>query len=427
MNKNTLKRIDEIYYEHQLSNGLKVIIIPKKDFNTSSFYLGFPYGSLDSKQMDSYGNVYHDPLGIAHFLEHKLFENNNGLDIMRVFSALGASVNAFTSHNETVYLFSSNTNVKKSLQLLLDFVFKLEITEESVDKEKGIIEQELRMYAQMPEQRLILETFKSLYNTHPIRNDIGGTIDSVQSITKEALEAVFARNYHPANAVLICISPIAPKRILQIIEDRMNIKTYDHFLSPKRYLDQEFKAVARAHYEFKMDIQASKMTYAFKLSNLSTDPLLNLKNEWILRLFLELIFSPLNPEYQKWLENQHIHDYFGYEVELNTEYGFVLFFGETEDIETFKFLIDHAIDSFNESLLEGFVGLIRRNQSSLIRSLNHHDDYAMGMMRSLFNKISFEKQYEILNQINVDDLKDLNKMLMSCDRSIVFMKKNRNL
>lgn len=427
MNKNTLKRIDEIYYEHQLSNGLKVIIIPKKDFKTSSFYLGFPYGSLDSKQIDAFGNVYQDPLGIAHFLEHKLFENNNGLDIMRVFSALGASVNAFTSHNETVYLFNSNTNIKKSLQLLLDFVFKLEITKESVEKEKGIIEQELRMYAQMPEQRLVLETFKSLYKTHPIRNDIGGTIDSIHSISKEALETVFARNYHPSNAVLVCISPIAPQRILKVIEDRMNIKTFDPFLNPKRHLDLEPQTVDRAYYEFKMDIQASKMTYAFKLSNMSTDPLLNLKNEWKLRLFLELIFSPLNPDYQKWLEDQHIHDYFGYEVELNTEYGFVLFFGETENVEIFKFLIDNAIDSFNESLLEGFLGLIRRSQSSLIRSLNQHDDYAMGMMRSIFNTISFEKQFEILDQINADELKDLNIMLKSCDRSIVFMKKNRNL
>lgn len=427
MNKTKLHKIDEVYFSHQLDNGLKIIMISKKAFKTSSFYLGFPYGSLDSAQVDSVNTLYQDPLGIAHFLEHKLFENNTGIDIMRVFSALGAHVNAFTSHNETVYLFNSSTHVKKSLDHLLNFVFHLDITKESVEKEKGIIEQELRMYAQMPEQSLVLETFKSLYHTHPIRNDIGGTIDSVHAISKEALEAVYARNYHPANAVLVCVSPLSNKKLLNIIEKAFESKQFSPYMSPQRHLEPEPKSVYRPFYEYKMDIQASKVSYAFKLQNMTQDPLMNLQLEWTLRLFLELIFSSLNPKYQDWIENELIHDYFGFEVELTTELGFVIFFGESEDVEAFKTLIDQGLSSYTTTLLEGFIGLIRRTKSALIRSLNNHDDYAMGMMRSIFNRFSFEEQFEVLDRIKTEDFNEMHSILSNCDHSLVFMKKNREI
>ena len=130
---------------------------------------------------------------------------------MEAFTDLGAYVNAFTSHNETVYTFSSVKNIYKGLNLLLDFVQHFEITEESVEKEKGIIIQELNMYAQMPEQRLIFETYQSLYHQHPIRYDIGGDEENVNSITREELLDIYKRNYHPQNSLLVCVSDLSAK------------------------------------------------------------------------------------------------------------------------------------------------------------------------------------------------------------------------
>ena len=160
MKKHYNERYDETYFEETLDNGLRVVIWYKPNFQNSQFLFATPYGALDFKQKDALGNVIEFPSGIAHFLEHKMFESKQG-DVMELFSQLGANVNAFTSYNETVYYFSTtNKEVKQELNFLLDFVQSLEITEASVEKEKGIIIQELNMYLQMPDSRLLFESFK---------------------------------------------------------------------------------------------------------------------------------------------------------------------------------------------------------------------------------------------------------------------------
>ena len=172
MKKHYNERYDETYYAETLDNGLKVIIWHKPNFQNSQFLFATPYGALDFKQKDENGNLVAYPSGIAHFLEHKMFESKKG-DVMELFSQLGANVNAFTSYNETVYYFSTtNKDVEQEVNLLLDFVQELEITEESVEKEKGIIIQELNMYLQMPDSRLLFESFKSMYHNHPLNSDL---------------------------------------------------------------------------------------------------------------------------------------------------------------------------------------------------------------------------------------------------------------
>ena len=140
-------------------------------------------------------------------------------------------------------------------------------------------------------------------------------------------------NYHPTNALLVCITPTSPHIILDWIVENQDTKNFQTMHKIERIVEKESKNVFRKHFEFEMDIQSSKMTYSFKMSDLSNDNKLNLLNEWKYRLFLELIFSPMNPKYEEWMNENRIHDYFGYDVDLNNEYGFILFFGENEDEE----------------------------------------------------------------------------------------------
>jgi len=415
--------INESHYISVLQNGLKVIIIQKKDFKSSSCFMAFPYGSLDIKQKINQ-DVQDYPSGIAHFLEHKLFENNNGLDIMETFSHLSANVNAFTSHTETVYYFnSSKKNIKKPLNLLLDFVQQLSITEQSVEKEKGIIIQELRMYMQMPEQRLMLETYQSLYEKHPIRLDIGGNEESVTSITKEILERCYALNYHPSNALLVCITPTSPQTILDWVIENQNTKTFSLTHQIERIVDVENNQVFRKHFEFEMDIQSSKMTYSFKLSNLSNDNKVNLFNEWKYRLFLELIFSPMNPNYEVWMNENRIHDYFGYDVDLNNEYGFILFFGENEDEEDFKKLIHEGLNTDINHFESYFELLKRRYFAQLLRQFDDQDDYALTLIRTKFNSLEITDSIVALKEIKFEDLLSVKDELLSLDSTFVKMNK----
>jgi hypothetical protein len=415
--------INETHHVTTLDNGLNVIVIQKEDFKSSSCFIAFPYGSLDIKQKVG-DDIQTYPSGIAHFLEHKLFENNNGMDIMETFSHLSANVNAFTSHTETVYYFnSSRKNIKKPLNLLLDLVQQFSITEQSVEKEKGIIIQELRMYMQMPEQRLMLETYQSLYHHHPIRLDIGGDEASVSSITKDLLERCYELNYHPANSTLVCITPTSPKTIVDWIVDNQKSKVFAGSKSIRRAVDNESDAVNRSTYAFEMDIQSSKMTYSFKIKNMSKDSKINLLNEWKIRLYLELIFSPINPNYETWMNQNRIHDYFGYEVELNSEFGFVMFYGENEDEFDFKELVHEGLNT-DIGLFEGFFEhLKRRYFAQLLRQFDDHDDYAITLIRSKFNSIEITDSINCLKEIQFNDLINIKDEILKLDTAFVKMNK----
>ena len=164
---------DETSYTETLDNGLKVIIFHKPGYSLTSACFGTAFGGLNICQRHNARDYSFHP-GTAHFLEHKLFESEEK-DIMTAFSLMGANVNAFTSYKETVYYFTkSGEDIKDCLNLLLDFVQNLSITKESVEKEKGIIVEEVSMYMQNPDSRLINETYKSLYEKYPLKYDIGG-------------------------------------------------------------------------------------------------------------------------------------------------------------------------------------------------------------------------------------------------------------
>lgn len=415
--------INETHYHSKLKNGLNVIIVQKEGFKSSSCFIAFPYGSLDVKQKIG-EQVQEYPSGIAHFLEHKLFENNNGNDIMETFSHLSANVNAFTSHTETVYYFnSSKKNIKKPLNLLLDFVQQLSITDASVEKEKGIIVQELRMYMQMPEQRLVLETYQSLFHKHPIRLDIGGNEESVNSITRDLLERCYDLNYHPSNALLVCITPNKAETIQNWIEVNQDAKEFKNAYPISRVIEDEDKHVYRKEFEFEMDIQASKMTYSFKVQSISKDNKENLLKEWKYRLFLEMIFSSINPQFEIWMSDNRIHDYFGYEVELNHEYGYVMFFGENEDKEDFIKLIHEGLQSDISQFERYFETLKRRYFAQLLRQFDDQDDYAITLIRSKFSHIEITDSIHSLKSIQFNDLLNIKDDLLSLDTAFVKMNK----
>lgn len=413
--------INETHYLSKLENGLNVVIIQKKDFISSSCFIAFPYGSLDIKQKNG-THIEEYPSGIAHFLEHKLFENNNGMDIMETFSHLSANVNAFTSHTETVYYFnSSKKNIKKPLNLLLDFVQQLSITDESVEKEKGIIVQELRMYMQMPEQRLVLETFQSLFHKHPIRLDIGGNEESVNSISKQLLERCYNLNYHPSNALLVCITPNQPEVVLTWIEENQKPKVFNESYTIERIIDDEETTVFRKEFEFEMDIQSSKMTYSFKLKSTSSNNRDNLLKEWKFRLFLELIFSSMNPQYEKWMSENRIHDYFGYEVEVNHEYGYIMFYGENEDKDDFINLIYEGLNTNISEFEMFFERLKRRYFAQLLRQFDDQDDYAITLIRSQFSHVNVTDSIQCLKEVNFNDLLMIKDEILEMDTAFVKM------
>ncbi|MEG0329565.1 MAG: pitrilysin family protein [Longicatena sp.] len=419
MKKINNEKYQESYVEETLDNGLHVILWKKPDYGKSLCMLATPLGAMDLKQVDKNGTEVHFPAGIAHFLEHKMFEMGNE-DVMDKFSKMGASVNAFTSYSETAYYFSTSNDIVPPLNLLLDFVQELNISKESVEKEKGIIIQELSMYQQMADSRLLMEVFSSLYHEHPLKYDIGGDEQSVRSITLEQLEECYRLNYHPSTMILVCVSNEEPEKLLKVIRENQAKKVFPVISNVKRLHVEEEKNVARESYAFKMDVSIPKVAYAYKLIGTS-DPKKRNQQEWCMKILLDAYFSGLNPKFQQWMDDGIINDYVGSEIDLGEDYGMLMFYGETNNKEAFEKIIDEIVDKLkageiNEDIL---VQLKRRYFGQSIRSLNSFEDIAITFVRNYFEKLDFFETMDLLYDIHKEDILEASALLKDVHRCIV--------
>ena len=416
--------LNETSYTETLDNGLSLVVLHKeKNVNTSA-YLAFPYGSLNINQVSDNGEVTSFNPGLAHFLEHKLFENHNGMDVMERFSELSCNVNAFTSYNETVYYFNTaRQDIQEPLDLLLDFVQELNITEASVEKEKKIIIEELHMYHQMPESRLMYETFQALYHSHPVKFDIGGSDESVMAITREELEQCYRLNYHPSKSILVIVTSLDPESVCALVKANQAKKQFSLPIKLSDVKADEPDDVVSTEKIVPMDIQSSKMTYAFKLKPQALTELQSATLEWQLKMGMELLFTSLNPDYENWIRSGLIHDYFGYDIEINTDYWYAMFYGETEDKEAFVSLIDRVLSSDIKPLLPYLKQLKRRYLSYTYRLMDDQDDYAIHYLRNAFFKLSIEDTIRIIDELSEESVLKAMETLKTDKRSVVIIQK----
>lgn len=421
MNKHYNRKFDETYYTETLSNGMEVIIFHKADYLTTTACFGVKYGALQINQKVR-NKEYHFNPGIAHFIEHKLFESEEK-DIMSKFSALGANVNAFTSYKETVYYFSTvNDDIAEPLNLLLDFVQDLSITKESVEKEKGIISQELAMYETQPNSQLLNETYRSMYHRYPLRNDIAGTEESINSFTKEELEECYGINYHPSNMALVVASPVDPKRIIKIIRDNQNKKTFASVDKIETIDCNEPLEVYKRKSQIKMDVYTDKHVYAFKIKPSFKDVKDAFLKEWCLRILLEAHFSSVNPEYQKWLDEGVINDYFGYDIDFDMNSAYIIFYIENDDPKALRKLVDNTLKKMN--LTEDLLNQIKRRYiGAAFDSFNDIESFALGYTRDYLGGLDFFESIRILKGISLEDVNYVYNNLDLSHFSYVSLKK----
>lgn len=216
-----LKVKEEINTE-KLANGLNVIIIPKKDTLKKYVIWGTNFGSIDNhfmiKQDKEEITI---PDGVAHFLEHKLFEQENGTNSLDVLSSLGVDPNAYTTNDHTAYLFEATNHFYEALDELMNYVQNPYFTDENVEKEKGIIGQEINMYEDDAEWQVYMNAMKLMYKVNPINIDIAGSIESISKINKEILYKAYNNFYDLSNMVLVVCGDFEPKTILEEIKKRI--------------------------------------------------------------------------------------------------------------------------------------------------------------------------------------------------------------
>ncbi|WP_411844099.1 EF-P 5-aminopentanol modification-associated protein YfmH [Salinicoccus sp. HZC-1] len=304
------KGIDEKVYSHKCDNGLEVFIIQKPGYSKKFATYTTKYGSMDDffSVDDQELRV---PDGIAHFLEHKMFEKEDG-DVFNLFSKYGANANAFTSYDRTSYLFSTTEDFNKNLQLLMDMVEQPYFTDETVEREVGIINEEIKMYQDNPGYKLYFETLNQMYHQLPVKTDIAGTLESISKITKEHLFACHSTFYHPSNMVMIIVGDFEVESLISYIDDHQKNRGITHIPSIERKLPEEPEEIALKHKVLEMDVQETKVMIGFK--NLQTQEVASerLIRDLSMMFALDMVFGEQSSYYYELMDAGFIDDSFNF-------------------------------------------------------------------------------------------------------------------
>ncbi|TWI55222.1 EF-P 5-aminopentanol modification-associated protein YfmH [Halalkalibacter nanhaiisediminis] len=414
-------QLEETLYHEQLENGLDVYILPKAGFNKTYATFTTKYGSID-RHFTPLGKeeAIEVPDGIAHFLEHKMFEDEEG-DVFQDFSKQGASANAFTSFTRTAYLFSSTSNVQKNLETLLNFVQHPYFTDESVEKEKGIIGQEITMYDDNPDWRVYFGVIENMYKTHPVKIDIAGTIESISHITKDLLYTCYETFYHPSNMLFFVVGPVDPEAIMQQIKENQASKEFAEPKSIQRFFDEEPDQVAREKHVISMPVQTPKCLIGIKEKDATRQGKDLLKRELSISILLDMMFGQSSDHYQTLYDEGLIDDSFSFDHSAEEGFGFTIIGGDTKHPDKLTERIKQMIESFKQSQLseESVQRAVKKKIGSFLRSLNSPEYIANQFTRYQFNDMNLFDVVPVLESLTATHLEEVLEDHFQFDRFTV--------
>ncbi len=423
MKKIINQKYDETYYQETLNNGLEVLIWSKPNFNNSVFCFATPFGAYNLRQ-EKNGEAVMYNAGIAHFLEHKMFENEDNSDVMEEFTKLGCNCNAFTSYTETVYYFSTaKPEIKKPLELLLNFVQSFSVSKESVEKEKGIIVQEFKMYQQMPESRLYTTLFKALFHNFPLTFDISGDEKSINAISKEELELAHRLNYHPSRMLLSIVTNKPAEEIIEIIKNNQNEKQFSNDANIVDVYEAEPVEVASKSLTVDMHLVQPKIAIGYKFEPITKNKKEALRISILLKIWLLSNFSKLNPLYQKWRDENLINDSFAYECDYSEKCGLIILACDKISEDFVECMHSYLMDSLDKPIDEKLlVQLKKRFVGQNIKEFNNNEDLAINIIRNHWLELDPFEEIEIIESIKLEDFEILREVVNLTSYSVVNIK-----
>lgn len=409
--KNYQQYGDKVYID-ELENGLSVVMIPKSGYHKTYATFSVNYGSIDTTIN---GKKY--PAGIAHFLEHKMFDKKDH-DSMDVFSKYGASSNAFTNFNKTSYLFATTDNVHDNLMELLDFVQDPYFDEQKVEKEKGIIGQEISMYDDNPGSVLFFKTIQNMYPDTPLNVDIAGSQESINKITKDDLYDSYNYFYQPNNMQLTIVGDIDPEETLGWVIDNQKQKSSPNVRSINKTLIESNDIVKETTQE--MDVSIPKVAIGIKGSSEFNN---DIKYELSISLLLQMLLSEGSEVYENLYNKGIIDDSFGFDFDCEDQFNYVIFAGETDDIDSFYQEISKVLFDFEDIVkeLNDEFELIKREEiGQHISMMNSIEAVSNSVNDKDHNYRNLYDEIDIIKSLQLSDIIYYGKMLLKEE----FMVKN---
>ena len=412
-------KVKEKLYIEKLENGLTIMIVPKKGIQKKYVIWGTNYGSNDSKFIvPGEKEPTEVPKGVAHFLEHKMFEQESGINSLDTLTALGVEANAYTTNDHTAYLFECTENFYLALDELMDYVQHPYFTDENVEKEKGIIGQEIMMYDDYPEWKVYLNTLEAMYHEHPVKLDITGTIETISHIDKDILYKCYNTFYNPANMAMVICGDFEPEKLLEEIKKRLIEKKANGEI--KRIYPEEPESIVKEKTEQKMDVSEPLFTIGIK-DKVAT-PKEKVKKHLAIEILLNMLIGKSSKLYQELYNKGMLFVTPGVDYEFSRDYAHILITGQSKYPEQVYDLFKNAVNELKENGidLEEFERVKKMLYGSFIKEYDEPGDIARMFIADFFKGInSFEYLEEIatINEQYVEQmLKEVfvdNKMVLS--------------
>ena len=399
-------KVQEKVYVEKLGNGLTVMIIPKKGVQKKYAIIGTNYGSNDSKFIvpgeDKETEV---PKGVAHFLEHKMFEQESGLNSLDTLTALGVEANAYTTNDHTAYLFECTENFYPALDELMDYIQHPYFTDENVEKEKGIIGQEIMMYDDYPEWKVYLNALEAMYYEHPIKLDITGTIETISHINKEILYKCYNTFYNPSNMVMVVCGDFEPEKLIEEIKKRLINKEANGEI--KRIYPKEKEDIVKNKVEEKMDV--SQPLFVIGIKDKIADTKERVRKHIAVEILLNMIIGKSSKLYKELYEEGLLYATPSLDYEFSKDYAHILITGQSPKPEIVYEKFKQQVNNMKNTTIDSqeFNRIKKRIYGEYIKEYNDVSNIARMFLADFFKEInSFDYLEEmlIINEQYVDQV-----------------------
>ena len=421
-------KVKEKLYMEKLENGLTVMIIPKLGIQKKYIIWGTNYGSNESVfVVPGEENKTEVPNGVAHFLEHKLFEQENGTNSLDVLTSLGVEANAYTTNDHTAFLFECTDNFYEAMDELMDYVQHPYFTDENVEKEKGIIGQEIMMYDDYPEWRVYLNAVNAMYHNNPVKIDIVGTIESISKIDKDILYKCYNTFYNPSNMALVICGDFNPEDILEEVKKRLiDTKASGEI---KRIYPDEPDEIVKEQIEQKFEVSTPLYAIGIKdkinfSNNINKSELV--KRHISIEILLNLLIGRSSNLYKKLYNEGLIFGQPSLEYEFTRIYAHVLVTGQSNNPEEVYKKFKEEVKKFKENGINeaDFERIKKMIYGGYVKEYNDVSDISRMFLSDYFKGINSFDYLEEIDEINVEYLAQILKDVFKEEKMVLSVVKN---
>ncbi len=388
-------------------SGLGIYLIPKKGYSETYAIFGTRYGSVDSKFIvPGETEVTEVPDGIAHYLEHKMFDQPDGSNVFDKFAKYGGNANAFTSFNMTAYLFTATEHIEENLAALMDYVQSPYYTDETVQKEQGIIGQEIKMYDDSGNWKLFFNLLNCLYKNHPVKKEIAGTVESISRITPEYLYKCYNTFYNLSNMSVVVVGGFDVKRVLDVIEK--GVKKNEPFTEEiKKIYEDEPDEIAKPYAEQSLSVASPLFMIGFKDTDTGYGGEKLLQKYIEVSILLKMLFGKSSRLYKDLYESGLINNTFQTDYTVQPSYAYSTIEGESRDSKAVYEAVKNEIERVRrEGLNEDDFNRIKKVMwGRYIRSHNDVEDYAGTFMQFLFMGADYFNYHDAYEKVTFDGVK----------------------